>query len=271
MYLVAGTAAFCLDRNVLEHKRTLHVSVAAEAKLVPFRRSPQRVRQRAAMYVMAIGTLEQAFVDSVPERHAEVGLRFRVTSVAKGWLFFGQKLALFLGEVRRVARRAGDSIGSVSGVFEPGVLLLARMTTQASLCHCLRSSFLEIEYLRLVTATVDVLRPRTMAGFTAVCLGPTLIFQEIVPVTSLLETIEDVFVAGFTRVGTHVFRGSQLLSRLGGLIFRRCLCTGESHDHKCGNCWCRCKPTKAFQEFHSPCSSMRFRFQERLSPIPLSS
>jgi hypothetical protein len=107
--------------------------------------------------------------------------------------------------MRRVARRAGYSVGGVSGILEPGVLLLAFMTTQTPPCHRLRSSFLEIEDLCLVPSTVDVLRAGTVAGFTAMCLHAALIFQEIVPVTSLLNTIEDVFVTGFAGVGAHVF------------------------------------------------------------------
>src|SRR6266496_103434 len=138
--------------------------------------------------------------------------------------------------MRRVARRAGYSVGSVSGILEPGVLLLACMTTQTALCYRLWSSFFEIEDLCLVTASVDVLRAGTVAGFTAMCLHAALIFQEIVPVTSLLNTIEDVFVTGFAGVGAYVFRGRRHLSWLSGLSFRRCLCTGEHHDHECGNC-----------------------------------
>src|SRR6266536_1899231 len=153
--------------------------------------------------------------------------------------------------MRRVARRAGYSVGSVSGILEPGVLLLACMTTQTPLCHHLRSRFLEIEDFCLVTAPVDMLRAGTVAGFTAMCLHAALIFQEIVPVTSLLNTLEDVFVAGFAGVSAHVFRRRRALSRLVGLVFRRCLRTAERHDYECGNGCCHCKPPRCSREFHS--------------------
>jgi len=72
---------------MLEHKWALQISVAAEAKLVLLCRGPQGVRKRAAMYVVAIGALEQALVDPVPKRHTEVGLRFRVASITERRLF----------------------------------------------------------------------------------------------------------------------------------------------------------------------------------------
>src|SRR5580704_14182287 len=74
MHQVAGLAAVNLYRLVLEHKRPLLVRVALETHLILRGGSPHLPGLHRSMRIVAIGALNQSFINPMVERHVE--LRF---------------------------------------------------------------------------------------------------------------------------------------------------------------------------------------------------
>ncbi len=66
---VATGAALGAHRNMFEHEWTLFIGVTFVANLLVTRRRLQLPRNRGAMRIVAVRAGQQAFVDTVPERH----------------------------------------------------------------------------------------------------------------------------------------------------------------------------------------------------------
>lgn len=80
MRRMTATAAFCLDRQVLEDKWPLFVRMTLEANRIPIRERFRLSKRFRAVHVVAVGALDQTFVDPVPVGPAKFRFRRGVTA-----------------------------------------------------------------------------------------------------------------------------------------------------------------------------------------------
>jgi len=85
---MAGHAALCLDRLMLEHKRSLLISMARVANRIPRCRRAQLLANEPTMGIVTIGALNKSFFHAMVERHIELRLDLLMAGVAEGWLRF---------------------------------------------------------------------------------------------------------------------------------------------------------------------------------------
>ncbi len=96
---VAAFAAVYFYRRVFVDKRTLLVGVACEADRVLCGGHLHLLGALGAVRIVAIGALDQAFVDAMVKRHGELGLFRKVAGVAKLGLSLDQPELRGLGVV----------------------------------------------------------------------------------------------------------------------------------------------------------------------------
>lgn len=198
------------------------------------------------MRVVAIGTVDQAFVYTVMKRPVELLLRFEMAAVAeRRRLFFHQELRLF-GMVRRVAIDTAHVVLQVRRAREVAVLLAKVVALQAALADLLRRSVLECEYLGFVAATLYVRSARAMAGFTSVPFRPVFFVQHGDVMRGILISLEEalarhVFMTCLAGLRANIvgriagIRSGCRRRRLGigcgaGFRRRRVLCDGRSSN-----------------------------------------
>ena len=93
---VAGNAALDFDGFVFEHERSGLVGMAFEANRVFCRGGAQLTGEKAAVLIVAVGALDEAFVHTMVERPVELLLLIEMAGVTQGRLAgFEQELALF--------------------------------------------------------------------------------------------------------------------------------------------------------------------------------
>ena len=127
MHQMAGLATVNLYRLVLEHKRPLLVCVAREAHRILRGRRPYLLGPHCAVRVVAVSTLDEAFVHSMMEGHGEFGLLRQVAGIAKlGLRLHQQEIGVF-AVVRRMAGNATDLVPRVLGINRIHVLRAACM------------------------------------------------------------------------------------------------------------------------------------------------
>jgi len=78
------------------------------------------------------------------------------------------------------------------------------MAGEAAIIDFLGGMVLEDENLRLIAATGDVGRPRTMTSFAALLRGSSVRVVHCFPVGCLLVIVVDILVAGFACIGPDV-------------------------------------------------------------------
>jgi len=85
---MAGHAPLCLDRLVLEHKRSLLICMARVANRIPRCRRPQLLANEPTVGIVTIGALNKSFFHAMVERHIELRFDLLMAGVAEGWLRF---------------------------------------------------------------------------------------------------------------------------------------------------------------------------------------
>ena len=103
---------------MLENKGTGLFGVAFEADGIPRRRSAELARFEAAMRIVAIYTLYEAFVDAMMEGTGELLLDLKMAGEAELRLLLPHKELRFLGVVRVVAIGAADIVLQVRRATE---------------------------------------------------------------------------------------------------------------------------------------------------------
>lgn len=107
---MAGDAALSLDGRVLPGEGTCFVSVAVKANLVLGGGGAQLTRQEAAVLVVAVGAIDQAFIHPMVEGLGEIRLHFLVAGVAQSRLRGFQQLPVDLGRMDGVAIHASHIV-----------------------------------------------------------------------------------------------------------------------------------------------------------------
>src|SRR5262249_16464896 len=111
---MASCAAFDFYRFVLIDKWSSFVRMAFETDRV-LRCSWAQLRvKKAAVRVMAIDTLHEAFVDAMVKRLIELQLRFQMAAVAKCRRFFFHQMLRLFRTVRGVTVNATDVVLQMS-------------------------------------------------------------------------------------------------------------------------------------------------------------
>ena len=115
---MAGGATIDLYHRMLENKGAGLFSVALEADGIPRRRSAELARFEAAMRIVAIDALYEAFVDAMVEGTSELLLDLKMAGEAKLRLLLLHKELRFLSVVWVVAIGAADIVLQVRRATE---------------------------------------------------------------------------------------------------------------------------------------------------------
>ncbi len=153
---VTADAPFGFHRHVFVHKRSLFLGVAFHADCISRRDRSHLTDSGCAMYVVAVGAEQKAFINAVVIRSGEISLCRHVTAVAKTWLRLYQQMIGLFGVVRRVTVQASNIIAGVRRRREVPLLQPVPVTTQATRGRLLRGQCRETDDLRDVSATLDV-------------------------------------------------------------------------------------------------------------------
>ena len=97
---VTTATALRLDRYMLINERSLLVGMAFGTNRVPGRQSPHLPNGGRAMDVVAVATLDEAFVYSMMIRFREIGLRGDMTSIAELGLCLNEEVLRLFGVMR---------------------------------------------------------------------------------------------------------------------------------------------------------------------------
>src|SRR4030095_9718947 len=106
------------------------------------------------MLIVTIGTVQQSFINAMPERPAELRPHFDVTAVAQLRLWFYELELAHVGVVHGVALQAGAVVYLMSRAREVAVFLRILMTAHAGLADGLGRDVLEIEDFGNVAAAI---------------------------------------------------------------------------------------------------------------------
>lgn len=204
--LMAGGAAFGLDRQVFKGEGASFVGMATETNLVLRCRRPQLLGQEPTVLVVAVGASNQALFHAMPEGAVEVLFDVGMAAVTQFRLLIDQQELLLLGVMGRVAGGAAYVIGIVLGTVEVGVFLSIFMAAQATLADVFRGFAGEDEDLTFVSAALDVFLARAVTSFATLPLR-TLLAECRFPVRGGLEAFVNFFVAGLAGLGANVQRG----------------------------------------------------------------
>lgn len=218
---MAADTAFRLHRQVLVNERSTLVGVAFETHLVLRRARSELPRHESAVLVVAIGALNQAFVDPVVEGTCELRTCLRVAGIAKLRLIHGQQAALRFGMVGGMAAQAAYIVFRVGGAQEVGMLIAVVVATQAAFTRLFRAEVLEADDLADIAAAGHVLGPGSVAVLAA--MFPVL--QQCVVGRSRELLVVQVLVASLAGVRAYVlprFIAGGIRRRLpaGGILSR---------------------------------------------------
>ena len=145
------------------------------------------------------------------ERHIELRLDLLVAAVAQVRLSFDKQEFILACMMGRMTAQAAQIVLAVRRAGKVHVALPRAVAFKASLVYFFCGSRLEAENL-LGISIFCVGSSRTVAGFAAVNFRPLLRLQNNVPVASVLDSLEHVFMASLARVCSHV------LGRPGNLL-----------------------------------------------------
>lgn len=191
MRRVTTGTAIGLYRHVFIDERPLFVGMAFEANLISIGKRPDLAQGGRAMGIVAVATLNQAFVDAVVIGPAKVSLCSRMAAVAESGLRLNQQVFRFLGVMRRVAVQTTDGVASVRRTREVPLFVLFAVATQATSAGFLPRKVLETDNLGDIATALYMFRSGAVTGFAAV---PTL--QGGLEVRRGLEVIfVEIFVA----------------------------------------------------------------------------
>lgn len=124
---VAGLASIRLYGLVFEDERPLRIGVALEADDVLGWGRTHLLGFHGAVHVVAIATLDEAFVHAMTKGHVELSFLLQVAGVAElGFGFYEQELRFFR-VVRRMAGEATDFVLGMLGVDRVHMLRAAKV------------------------------------------------------------------------------------------------------------------------------------------------
>ena len=206
---VARQATLDFYGLVLENKGPLLVGVAGKADGILRGRGADLFRTSSAVRIMAIGALQQTFVNAMVKRHFELCLLLQMAGVAELRLRFDQQEFLGTGVVRGMAGNATDIVQRVNRVDRIHVLRSASVAGHAAGVDFLGGSVLESKNFRNVAATGHVSCARSVAGLATLQIRAFLGVQRGDEVRRGFEVAEEAFcrhvcVASLAGVGTHV-------------------------------------------------------------------
>jgi hypothetical protein len=196
---MTGRATLDLYRLVFEHKRSLLVDVARKTNRVLCGGGPHLLGTNGAVRIVTVGALDQSFVNTMAERHFELGFLLEMARVTQFGLRFRQQKLFGLRLVRRVAGDTTDIVLGVNRVDSVHVLRPAGVATHASGVDFLGRRVLERDNFGLVATTVHVRFPGTVASFTTLPLRAFLAIEGRYKVRRCLEMVEKI-LRGHIRV-----------------------------------------------------------------------
>ena len=145
VHQMAGLAPIDLYRLVFEYKRSLFVRVALEADRILCGGGSHLLGPHCAVGIVAVSTLDEAFVHAMMEGHVEFSLLREMAGIAKlGLRLHQQEIGIF-AVVRRIAGNATDLVPRVLGVDRIHVLRATRVAAQAARVNFFRGGFFEEE------------------------------------------------------------------------------------------------------------------------------
>lgn len=201
---MAGHAPLCLNRLVLEHKRSLFICMARVANRIARRRRPQLLANEPTVGIVTIGALNQSFFHPMVERHIELRFDLLMAGVAEGWLRFDQEVLIFQSVVSRMAIQAAQVVvavrrpGKIHMIFAGGVALETALVD----LFCRRS--FEAENVLGIAWVVDM-RPGCPVARFASLLGRTATLVEGgLPVRGFVEVVVDILVARLASFGANI-------------------------------------------------------------------
>ncbi len=172
---VATVAAIDAEGGVFKQEWAALVGVALDAGLFvglgmllhagPLAHAP--VRGRSTVGVVAIRTLDGAFVDAMLERHGELGFNVGVAGVAEILLLVGEKVFGSRRLMDGVAVGADDFGLSVAAAADIGAGHILRVALEAVVERLLGGERREGDDRVLLPAAVDVSATRAVTAFAA--------------------------------------------------------------------------------------------------------
>jgi NAD(P)-dependent dehydrogenase (short-subunit alcohol dehydrogenase family) len=154
---------------------------------------------------MAIRALHQSFFHPMMERHVELRLHVDVARVAEFRLSLGQQELIGQSLVGRMAAEAAEVILAMRRARKVRVILAGAVAHKAALIDGLRRCLLETKDLGGIPGIIDVVTPRSVAGFAALLGRSAMLVERRLPMRRFLEILVEVFVTGFAGFRAHVF------------------------------------------------------------------
>jgi hypothetical protein len=150
---------------MLIDKRTglFHVTLQANGILVGY--APHLRIREPTVLVVAIGALDQFFINPMMEGLGEVGFDFGMASVTQLRLRLHQQVLRFFVMMRRVAIQAIHVVALVGGAQKVAVLLSVLMAGEAGGADLIRRGGLERDDFRGIAARLHMRLARAVAGF----------------------------------------------------------------------------------------------------------
>jgi hypothetical protein len=205
---MAGGASFGLHNSVLVDERSSRFSVALGANRIHLRRRSQIFLIECAMRIVAVGTLDEPFLDFVMEGHIELRLGVGMALEAELRLRDFEQLIFILSRVNIVAADTAYICFAVGGAVK--VCVLALMTSKAPGIHFLGGRLRRIEDFGDISSAIDVSLAWTVTAFACHSGLAVRLSQSGVRVRA--EPLGNLFMTG--RAG---FLSDELFGRSSGL------------------------------------------------------
>lgn len=169
MRCVASQTTLSLDCGMFEDEWPACLRVALGANRILIGRGFDVVVPKGAMRVVAIGTFDQALVDSVVKGHIETGFDIRVALKAEGRLTYLEQRSLRSGLMHRVAADAAHIGLGVRGAKK--IRMSGRMAAEARSVYGLGVCCCKIQDLCLIAARLDVRLARSVTTLASDALA----------------------------------------------------------------------------------------------------
>lgn len=201
MRRVAGGTAFCFDREMFIHEWAAQLRVAFETDLILVGAGTQLMGKKSTVFVVAIGTVDQAFIYSMMIRAAELSANLRVTTETEHRSRCLEESVLDLGRMHRMATGAANTVFQMHRAMEI-TAITGLMATLAEFAHLLGAERFVAKDFCHVAAARDVRRSGSVARFAAVRLDIAnhRVRRKQVSVRIRLELVELFLVASFADI-----------------------------------------------------------------------
>jgi len=217
---MTGLATINLYRLMFEYKRSLLVRVTREANRILRGRSPHLMGPHSPVRIVAVGTLDEAFIYSMVERHIELSFLRKMARVAKSGLSFHQQEFRCYRMMRRMAGNAADVILRMYRIVGIHVFGATGVARHAARVNLLGRVILKYKYFGDVPAGSDVRRSRPVAALASLVRRTFLCIERDLPVRTLLPAVVNVRVASLADFCSYIFGRCR---RVGGRLLRSVL------------------------------------------------